>query len=125
MAFTEGDPIHVTKMYDDLWYEGINITTGKHGLFPCRYVADIMAEEDVESAIDDALDHKQFHLRYGVSVQFCSFTKTDGHFFLELKMLIMTNCQFHHYFVQISRLSGSAGSQRRRNFTLCHCQGKL
>lgn len=45
LTFMDGDPIHVIKMYDDLWYEGINISTGKQGVFPCRYVADILAQD--------------------------------------------------------------------------------
>ena len=31
--------------FDDLWYEGINLSTGKQGIFPCRYVADIMSQD--------------------------------------------------------------------------------
>ena len=45
VTFVDGDPIQVLKMFDDLWYEGINLSTGKQGLFPCRYVADIMSHE--------------------------------------------------------------------------------
>ena len=37
-----GDPICVSKMHEDLWYEGTNIRTGKTGIFPSRYVSDIL-----------------------------------------------------------------------------------
>lgn len=47
IAFCEGDPIQVLKCFDDLWYEGVNLSTGKQGLFPCRYVADILSNEFV------------------------------------------------------------------------------
>lgn len=45
LAFCDGDPIQVLKCFDDLWYEGVNLSTGKHGVFPCRYVADILAND--------------------------------------------------------------------------------
>lgn len=47
LAFCEGDPIQVLKYFDDLWYEGLNLSTGKQGVFPCRYVADILASDIV------------------------------------------------------------------------------
>lgn len=37
-----GDPISVSKMHEDLWYEGVNVRTGKTGIFPSRYVSDIL-----------------------------------------------------------------------------------
>lgn len=45
ISFVEGDPIQVCKVFDDLWYEGVNLTSGKQGVFPCRYVADILAQD--------------------------------------------------------------------------------
>jgi len=45
ISFNDGDPIQVVKCFEDLWYEGINLLTGKQGIFPSRYVADILASE--------------------------------------------------------------------------------
>ena len=39
----EGDPIHVVKVGDDLWFEGTNLASGKSGTFPSRYAADILS----------------------------------------------------------------------------------
>ena len=39
----EGDPVSVSKVSEDLWYEGTNLASGKSGIFPNRYVADILA----------------------------------------------------------------------------------
>ena len=47
LSFKDGDPIQVLKVNDDLWYEGINLLTGKQGIFPCRYVADILQKEEL------------------------------------------------------------------------------
>ena len=42
-----GDAIHVDKKCEDLWYEGINLRTGKTGIFPSRYVSDILQESSI------------------------------------------------------------------------------
>ncbi|KAL0279785.1 UNVERIFIED_CONTAM: hypothetical protein PYX00_001267 [Menopon gallinae] len=36
-----GDPIYVQKEADDLWCEGINLRTGRQGIFPSAYVVDV------------------------------------------------------------------------------------
>jgi len=68
LAFVEGDPIQVLKIYDDLWYEGKNLCNGKQGLFPCRYVADILTQDMPISSLKDS-DHMQFHMRFLGSVE--------------------------------------------------------
>ena len=45
ISFNDGDPIQVLKCFEDLWYEGINLLNGKQGVFPSRYVADILSTE--------------------------------------------------------------------------------
>lgn len=45
ISFNDGDPIQVVKCFEDLWYEGINLLNGKQGVFPSRYVADILSTE--------------------------------------------------------------------------------
>ena len=45
ISFNDGDPVQVLKCFEDLWYEGINLLTGKQGVFPSRYVADILSTE--------------------------------------------------------------------------------
>lgn len=39
----EGDPVNVSKISEDLWCDGTNLVSGKFGIFPSRYVADILA----------------------------------------------------------------------------------
>ena len=39
----EGDPLSVSKISEDLWYDGTNLASGKSGIFPSRYAADILA----------------------------------------------------------------------------------
>lgn len=36
-----GDPIYVQKEADDLWCEGVNLRTGKQGIFPSAYAVDL------------------------------------------------------------------------------------
>ncbi|XP_046391022.1 JNK-interacting protein 1 isoform X2 [Ischnura elegans] len=36
-----GDPIYVQKEADDLWCEGINLRTGRKGIFPSAHVVDV------------------------------------------------------------------------------------
>ncbi|XP_066935127.1 C-Jun-amino-terminal kinase-interacting protein 1-like [Clytia hemisphaerica] len=68
ISFNDGDPIQVLKCFEDLWYEGINLLTSKQGVFPSRYVADILSAEMITSIEDDS-DHRQFHMRFLGSVE--------------------------------------------------------
>lgn len=36
-----GDPIYVQKEADDLWCEGVNLRTGRQGIFPSAYAVDM------------------------------------------------------------------------------------
>lgn len=36
-----GDPVYVQKEADDLWCEGVNLRTGKQGVFPSAYAVDL------------------------------------------------------------------------------------
>lgn len=36
-----GDPVYVQKEADDLWCEGVNLRTGKQGIFPSAYAVDL------------------------------------------------------------------------------------
>lgn len=36
-----GDPLYVQTEADDLWCEGVNIRTGRHGIFPSAYAVDL------------------------------------------------------------------------------------
>lgn len=42
ISLDTGDAVHVNKKCEDLWYEGINLRTGQAGIFPSRYVSDIL-----------------------------------------------------------------------------------
>lgn len=43
-----GDAVHVDKKCEDLWFEGINLRTGKAGIFPSRYVSDILQQTSIQ-----------------------------------------------------------------------------
>ena len=43
VALNVGDPVSVTKIHEDLWCEGRNLKSGGHGIFPSRYVSDILS----------------------------------------------------------------------------------
>ena len=43
ISFDLGDAIQVEKKYDDLWFEGMNLRTGGYGIFPSRYVSDVLS----------------------------------------------------------------------------------
>lgn len=36
-----GDPVYVQKEADDLWCEGVNLRTGRQGIFPSAYAVDL------------------------------------------------------------------------------------
>lgn len=40
-----GDKITVTAKYPDLWFQGTNLVTGKHGIFPSLYVKKMLKPE--------------------------------------------------------------------------------
>lgn len=52
MNLETGDAVHVNKKCEDLWFEGINLRTGQSGIFPSRYVSDILRESDVQGKSD-------------------------------------------------------------------------
>lgn len=37
-----GDSVSLCKVHDDCWFEGTNLRTGQYGVFPSRYVSDIL-----------------------------------------------------------------------------------
>lgn len=43
LAMNVGDAIHVEKAHDDLWYEGTNLKSGDQGIFPSRFVSDVLS----------------------------------------------------------------------------------
>lgn len=42
VAFEVGDAVSLHKVHDDCWFEGTNLRTGQSGVFPSRYVSDIL-----------------------------------------------------------------------------------
>ncbi|KAJ8315687.1 hypothetical protein KUTeg_007837 [Tegillarca granosa] len=67
IAIEIGDPVHVFKLADDLWCEGVNLRTGKQGVFPSMYATDLdFLEEDTETDQDGC---SKFNLRFLGSVE--------------------------------------------------------
>ena len=48
ISLDTGDAVHVNKKCEDLWYEGINLRTGQAGIFPSRYVSDILQGTSIQ-----------------------------------------------------------------------------
>lgn len=42
VSFEVGDAVSLYKVHDDCWFEGTNLRTGQSGVFPSRYVSDIL-----------------------------------------------------------------------------------
>ncbi|KAJ3310606.1 hypothetical protein HDU93_005355, partial [Gonapodya sp. JEL0774] len=49
IAVKEGDILEVTLAYDDGWGEGLNVTTGERGMFPCAWIVGRLSEPSVVS----------------------------------------------------------------------------
>lgn len=43
VALNVGDAVYVKVVHEDLWCEGRNLRTGESGIFPNRYVSDILS----------------------------------------------------------------------------------
>ncbi|CAI9736241.1 kinase-interacting 1-like [Octopus vulgaris] len=54
-----GDPIHVKSEDDDLWCQGVNLRTGKKGIFPSMYATDLHFLEE-----DDDDSCKKFQVKF-------------------------------------------------------------
>ncbi|GAB1599493.1 C-Jun-amino-terminal kinase-interacting protein 2-like [Argonauta hians] len=54
-----GDPIHVKVEDDDLWCQGVNLRTGKKGIFPSMYATDLHFLEE-----DDDDSCKKFQVKF-------------------------------------------------------------
>ncbi|XP_064618393.1 C-Jun-amino-terminal kinase-interacting protein 2-like [Liolophura sinensis] len=66
MEIEIGDPIHVNKEDDDLWCEGVNLRSGKTGIFPSMYATNLDFLEEDEDEEDDLV---KFTLRFLGSVE--------------------------------------------------------
>lgn len=67
-----GDAVHVDKKCEDLWFEGINLRTGKAGIFPSRYVSDILQQTSIQDNSNGA-QVNQFSVRFLGSVEVNGF----------------------------------------------------
>ncbi|XP_029200726.2 C-Jun-amino-terminal kinase-interacting protein 1-like [Acropora millepora] len=67
-----GDAVYVGKKCEDLWFEGVNLRTGKAGIFPSRYVSDILQDPSIQDN-PNGMQATQFSLRFLGSVEVSSF----------------------------------------------------
>lgn len=44
LSLNVGDAVCVRRVHEDLWCEGRNLQTGKSGIFPNRYVSDVLSQ---------------------------------------------------------------------------------
>ncbi|XP_031563739.1 C-Jun-amino-terminal kinase-interacting protein 1-like [Actinia tenebrosa] len=73
-----GDAICLLKSHDESWFEGTNLRSGQTGMFPSRYVSDILQyakKRDSSSSLvsSNSSDNNQFYLRFLGSVEVADF----------------------------------------------------
>nr|XP_011422218.2 uncharacterized protein LOC105324754 isoform X2 [Crassostrea gigas] len=61
-----GDPIHVFRLDDDLWCEGVNLRTLRRGIFPSMYATDLNFLEESDTDEDG---NSHFNMRFLGSVE--------------------------------------------------------
>lgn len=69
-----GDPIYVELEADDLWCEGVNMRTGKKGIFPAVYATDL----DFLEGDDGSGRPSKFTLKFLGSVKMSQHTGTEA-----------------------------------------------
>lgn len=62
-----GDPVYVQKEAEDLWCEGINLRTGRQGIFPLAHVVDVDYNDFDPAGVDERKE--RYLLDYLGSVQ--------------------------------------------------------
>lgn len=77
VSLETGDAVHVNKKDEDLWFVGINLRTGESGIFPSRYVSDILRESDVQDNSKRGTQVNQFSVRFLGSVEVSGFKGND------------------------------------------------
>lgn len=77
VSLETGDAVYVNKKGEDLWFEGINLRTGESGIFPSRYVSDILRESDVQDNSKRGTQVNQFSVRFLGSVEVSGFKGND------------------------------------------------
>ncbi|XP_028397026.1 JNK-interacting protein 1-like [Dendronephthya gigantea] len=71
LSLNVGDAVCVKKIHEDLWCEGRNLHTGESGIFPNRYVSDVLSHTGTKFELSDS--GVQFFLRFLGSVQVREF----------------------------------------------------
>ncbi|XP_048769960.1 C-Jun-amino-terminal kinase-interacting protein 1-like isoform X3 [Ostrea edulis] len=61
-----GDPIHVFRLDDDLWCEGVNLRSFRRGIFPSMYATDLKFLEEPDTDEDG---NSHFNMRFLGSVE--------------------------------------------------------
>lgn len=72
ISLDPGDAVHVDTKGEDLWFEGVNLRTGKTGIFPSRYVSDILQDSSIQDN-PGGIQANQFSLRFLGSVEVDGF----------------------------------------------------
>ncbi|XP_071943372.1 uncharacterized protein [Antedon mediterranea] len=72
------DPVHLDKKSKDLWFEGINLRTGKEGCFPGQYVREVTPDTETEPGMNGKRMYiNRFHLKFLGSVEVPSHKGND------------------------------------------------
>ncbi|CAH0383818.1 unnamed protein product [Bemisia tabaci] len=64
MEIEIGDPIYVQKEAEDLWCEGVNLRTGRQGIFPSAYAVDLEYEEFDSGSAGPKVKRERFLIGY-------------------------------------------------------------
>ncbi|XP_062576273.1 uncharacterized protein LOC134238176 [Saccostrea cucullata] len=66
IAIEIGDPVHVFRLHDDLWCEGVNLRSLRRGIFPSMYATDLNFLEEADT---DGDGNFHFNMRFLGSVE--------------------------------------------------------
>ncbi|XP_024085190.1 JNK-interacting protein 1 isoform X2 [Cimex lectularius] len=114
-----GDPIYVQKEADDLWCEGVNLRTGRQGVFPSAYVVD-MDYNDFDPTTPK-VKRERFLLGYLGSVE-TMWHKGTNVLCQAVKKIIATKHKPHQCILEISDQGLRMVDKTRRKTQSTPCQ---
>ncbi|XP_073974579.1 JNK-interacting protein Aplip1 [Rhodnius prolixus] len=114
-----GDPIYVQKEAEDLWCEGVNLRTGKQGVFPSAYAVDTEYTDFDPST--PKVKRERFLLGYLGSVE-TLWHKGTNVLCQAVKKIVASNHRPHQYILEISDQGLRMVDKSRRKTTRAPCQ---
>ncbi|GAB6018584.1 JNK-interacting protein 1 [Chamberlinius hualienensis] len=95
-----GDLLYVQREADDLWCEGVNLRTGKCGIFPSAYATDVEYTEFDPISDGVKLKKESFFLKYLSSIE-VSISKGNQVLCQAIKKITSTEVNVHQIILEI------------------------